>query len=344
MNNIIFKSASFFNARRKGYDERMNNQKTKKRLTDWLFPILTAFSSLLAVLAVLLDFEILTNYFRAGAILPMAATVFALLAAATGTVLSLSTKRSDIAATPFVATKAPSKILYGFVISAFLLLANGVNATTVLMVLTLALCAVYAFYTGNGYTQKDAGTTAFYGFATVLAPIFFCALFYFDNSIEINAPMKTAIILSLLCCMIYFTGELRFLLNRPMKKLFLVLAYLTAAISIPASLAIFTSVARSIAYTFTEFPELSILSLIKAQKLEYVSAAVMVLLTALHALSKVKILLSDENQEEQDPNQEESAEASEQDDQAASSVEKEQTKQPLPWEVDIDIDSLNRKE
>ncbi len=320
----------------------MNNDEKTNRMLGYLFTALTGLAALAAVLAVLLDFEVQTNYFSSGAVLPRVAAKLMLAAIAVGVSRSLLVKKGHIGERPFQPSKALSPAFYCFLIGALLLLLQGISATTVLMALCLVLSAAYIFFTESSLVKKDAGTTVFYGFAAVLAPICFCALFYFDASVEINAPMKVASTLALLCSMLYFTGELRFLLGRPLKKLFLVMAHAATAVSIPVSLAVFTAFWMGVAYSVANATTLSFVTLLQGQRIEYLSAAVVLLGAGLRARAKAGHLLSqpDMNTGVEGP-QAAPAEQSQGVEEASSAQEKSE-KQPLPWEVDID--SLDRKE
>lgn len=326
----------------------MNTHEKTSRVLGYLFTALTGLAALTAVIAVLRDFEVQSNYFRLGAILPKVALALTIAAIAVGAVRSFLPKKEHLGAHPFATTAALSPAFYGFVIGALLLLFKEISATTILMSLCMALSAVYIWFTGNQRYKKDAGAVVFCGFSTILTFVLFCALFYFDASVEINAPLKIANTVALLCCMIYFTGELRFLLERPQKKLFLLMAHTAAAIAIPVALAVFTAFFTEVAYTVANVQELSLVTVLRALKIESVSAAVVVLGTGLHALSGQSRLLTPTatDAEPQGVSEANTATPSEEypaeDDAEDASAPKQAEKQPLPWEVDID--TLNRKE
>lgn len=321
----------------------MNDNEKTSRILGYLFTALTGLAALTAVLAVLFDFEVQSHYFRSGAVLPRIAAKFVLATVAVGASRSLLTKKAQIGEHPFRTSKFLSPAFYGFLIGALLLLLQEISATTILMALCLVLSAAYVFFAESPSVQKDAGTTVFYGFSTILSPICFCALFYFDASIEINAPMKVASTLALLCSMLCFTGELRFLLGRPLKKLFLVLAHTAAAISIPVSLVVFTAFWMGVAHTVANATTLSFSTLLQSQRLEYLSASVVLLCTGLRAYAKAECLLSQPQNSAGTEDSSPVACAAPSEEPAETASAQEQTeKQPLPWEVDID--TLNRKE
>ena len=80
------------------------------------------------------------------------------------------------------------------------------------------------------------------GFFAVAACILLNAYYYFDFSIEMNAPIKITVQLAILLIMLLFTGDLRFILGIPKPKTHLVLhAWASAlgslsAVSLPLAL------------------------------------------------------------------------------------------------------------
>ena len=62
------------------------------------------------------------------------------------------------------------------------------------------------------------------GFAPPIACAFMVGVLYFDASLEMNAPLKVVAQCALLPLMLYFTAELRYLLERQIPRLYLALA------------------------------------------------------------------------------------------------------------------------
>ena len=67
-------------------------------------------------------------------------------------------------------------------------------------------------------------TSSILGFFPPIACAFIVGVLYFDASLEMNAPLKVVAQCALLPLMLYFTAELRYLLNREIPRLYLALA------------------------------------------------------------------------------------------------------------------------
>ena len=82
------------------------------------------------------------------------------------------------------------------------------------------------------------------GTAPVVAGILFCAVYYFDNHLEMNAPLKTSAIAALLLVSVMTTGDLRILLGKATPRLYAVTAAallgIGALVAIPVPLAFLT--------------------------------------------------------------------------------------------------------
>jgi hypothetical protein len=85
------------------------------------------------------------------------------------------------------------------------------------------------------------------GFIPPIACALLVAILYFDNSLEINAPLKVATQCALLPLMLYFTAELRYMLGRELPRLYVALALGSLAAS---SLCILTVPVASITGRF----------------------------------------------------------------------------------------------
>jgi hypothetical protein len=216
----------------------------KNQFLQYASLALAACTLILQTLAVLLQYDSGSNYFQGKAILPTIALITALLAAALGTAFAIVTKIDASAAEIFPrSTFLPSAILMGgFATSAGLLflhiIKNGASKIATLTVVFSVLAAFYALATAYPKLREQANAITVLGFSAPLACILFNAYYYFDTSIEMNSPIKTATQVGLLCAMLYFTTELRFLMGKPMPRVFLMLASWTCALGALSAIAI----------------------------------------------------------------------------------------------------------
>ena len=114
--------------------------------------------------------------------------------------------------------------MVGFLASALCLFFTDPSATGILVALFLLGAALYGYFCTIPKFPL-LGSTAVLGCALLNA------YYYFDVSVEMNAPIKVLLQTALLFAMIYYTCELRFLLGRGKPRLFLVFAYATVAAS-----------------------------------------------------------------------------------------------------------------
>jgi hypothetical protein len=91
-------------------------------------------------------------------------------------------------------------------------------------VILAIVAAIYAVATGFSSLRAQANLITILSFSAPLVCIFFNAYYYFDTTIEMNSPVKTATQIGLLCAMLYFVSETRFLMGVPMPRMFVMLA------------------------------------------------------------------------------------------------------------------------
>ena len=166
--------------------------------------------------------EALSNYFVRGSAMPVLALVFAGLSFAVGIVASCIRSGSAVPEAP-IWSFAP--ILVASVVGAILCFpvktAGG---------LFLLLGAVYPLLMILPFGRKKVDLTAIAGFLSIAAMVYLVAFYYFDATLEMNAPLKISVQMGLLCAMLYFTAELRSLLGRTISRLYLLLTSLAIAI------------------------------------------------------------------------------------------------------------------
>ncbi len=236
-------------------------------------------AALTQTLAMFWLYEPNTHYFTQGSILPVLSVLFAILGAIAGSVAAIFTERSALARSPFSAEASRAPMAIGFLAPAALLFSFAAPAASrplvILSVAMLALATVYAIMTNIPAIRESKPLVAVvFGFAAVLGCILLNAYYYFDNSIEMNAPIKVSTQVGLLCAMLYLTGELRYLLGNPMPRMFLTLTAWTVSIGAVSAVSV------PIAYLLG-----------KTDRIDYLCGAVLTLCVLLTALLRANILL-----------------------------------------------------
>ena len=162
-----------------------------------------------------------SNYFALGNPLPILASVAALLVIACGIAASIVAKRLS---EPFSPLPAPSSATFpaalGALGSSVLLFvfknrfpAKLQTAATVSAILFL-LAAVFFLLAALRIAEKHAFSILWAGFAAIIAPIVLNAVYYFDMTVEMNAPVKVLAQMGLLAAMLCVTVEIRALIGR----------------------------------------------------------------------------------------------------------------------------------
>ncbi len=131
---------------------------------------------------------------------------------------------------------------------------------------------------------------ALLGFGAVIACVLLGAYYYFDMTVELNAPIKTMLQAALLFSTLFFTGELRYLLKRPMPRLFLILCNLTVAIGARPAVFILISFFYGV-----------------STRLDYAAGGLLILSIVCTALIRIENLFtSEEEPAAEEPNNEDS--------------------------------------
>ncbi len=197
----------------------------------------------LQTVAMFLSYETETHYFAPDAPLPVVAVVCALLAAVLGIVIAFLVPKAELSPSPFSDRILPSMpAAFGCVIcgSAFLGASGGLGK---LGAIALLIAAIGFVLCGSPLRHSIPNIIALLGFAPVIGCALINAYYYFDVSIEMNAPVKVMLQTALLFSMLYFTAELRFLIGRARPTLYLILAFCSAsacslcAVSVPVAYA-----------------------------------------------------------------------------------------------------------
>ncbi len=185
--------------------------------------------------------QISSNYFRVGAVLPTIAILSATLSMILGSALALLTERKKKKASIALSNRFASVAqALGFLLSGFFLILSGGGRFVTLCACMLQLSAIYPMFVRTfGKVHSDA--VAIFGFLPVLSTAALAGLYYFDNTLEMNAPVKLLVMLGVLLVMIYHLGEIRCLLDRPMPNIFLVVSFCSFGFSSAAGLPVLLS-------------------------------------------------------------------------------------------------------
>ena len=237
------------------------------------FAACSALAAILQCLAVLLSFEDGTNYFENGALLPILATVFAILGGILGTLSAFTADPTALSKTPFSKSVSFSPLTVGFAAAAILLLLQGSEPFPFITAVLLLLATLYAILVEFPKLRETVLPTLV-GMVAVLALIAVNAYYYFDMTVEMNAPIKVTTQLGLLCTMLALTGELRYLLGKPMPRLFVALSAWVVSIGALSALSV------PLAYLVG-----------KIDRIDYATGGLLVLCAVLTALLRLKALL-----------------------------------------------------
>ena len=158
-----------------------------------------------------------SNYFSSASPLPDLAVIFALLSCAFGVAAVCLWKKAPIhPRTPSGSlTSIPAAL--GFWAGAVLMLLSNDTKLTYAVAIFFFLAAAYQLLLAF-QTIKDSFLTAFIGFSAVIGCILLEGYYYFDATLEMNAPVKVSVLIGLLFAMIYYTNELRWLIGNPFPR------------------------------------------------------------------------------------------------------------------------------
>lgn len=201
------------------------------KTTQRFLPLIAGGSALIAAVLQTLSYlfyytEPEAHYFRAGALLPILSTAFAIFAVVLGTVwaLLLPKKAEPVPIDRFPLAFLPCAL--GFFASGVFFL-----PTELLAAVLLLLGGVFALLLCFPFGARSVNLTALFGFLAILSIIYLNGVFYFDASLEMNAPLKTSVQVASLSGMVYLTGELRALLKISMPRTYRALGFLVIGTS-----------------------------------------------------------------------------------------------------------------
>lgn len=200
------------------------------------------FAEILQLLAILLQYDNASNYFAHGAKLPTIAVICAVIGVVLGIVAAVLTDPKTLPHTVFSDKPCVNPASVGFLAAAVCMVvsitAGSASVWSILFIVSALLATVYTVCVNLPTVRRSATAVAFVGFFSVISCILLCAYYYFDLSLEMNAPLKTMVQLGVLATMIYFTAEIRFLLGNGQKRVFLALSFALVSIGALSSLAV----------------------------------------------------------------------------------------------------------
>ena len=186
--------------------------------------VLPLLLTLLGAIAYLTAFDPVANYFQRGAKLPTVCTVLAIVGVAIALLIGCLLPKGKLL-TPTLANRyAPLCSMLGE-LSALIAFAIALPRISPITILALAALLLTVLCDGLQVFRSDrANGTGFLGYAPIVASAAMAMYYYFDMTVEMNAPFKVAIQVGLLFAMVYNTEELHVLLRRPRPRAYLTLS------------------------------------------------------------------------------------------------------------------------
>ena len=213
-------------------------KKTIRRLQ----PLMTASLLLATIAAVLQTGSVLSHlepqsgYFTEGEIFPVLTSVLAALSALAGTLSAFLEKPANntSGATVFSTKRFAFGAAPAFLLVFAVILLDPTFRSMRLAIPSLLFllgATVYSALLPLPAMRRHQNALALLGFCAVIACILLNTYLYFDMSVPMNAPLKTALQTGLLCAMLYYVAELRYLLGIPQPRVMRMLSSWTAAAS-----------------------------------------------------------------------------------------------------------------
>ena len=240
----------------------------------WIsFAAMVLASMVICIVAVLNEYEKAENYFLRDSALAPLSLILGIIAAVCGIAAVCATKRADLSDHVLPKNFNFPLTSIGFVFAAGVLIISSASTLGRISVPFLLVACVYCILTGTKLKARQS-LVAIVGFSTVLGSILLNAYYYFDFTVEMNAPIKVALQMGLLMMMLCYTGELRYVLGIQKPKMYLILSVLGI-----------TSTA------FAGLPIIILNATAKGSRPDYVASAVLLLTFMLTQIARVIYLL-----------------------------------------------------
>ena len=176
----------------------------------------------------------LANYFSAASPLPKIAIGFSILACLLGIAAVCLYNKEEIPAHSPIGDLSSIPAAVGFLFGTVLMLMSNNTKLTYAIVLFFLLATIYQALLSFRIIN-DPAIIALIGFANVIGCILLVGYFYFDPSMEMNAPVKISALMGILFTALYYTYEIKALLGNPLPKLFTLLTVCVTGIGVLAS-------------------------------------------------------------------------------------------------------------
>lgn len=177
------------------------------------------------------------NYFAAESPLPILATSIALIGVLGSIVFFLILPKDRFSDEKLPSPLASLASAFGFLGGAVTLILSSDTKLAKATFVSLILSAAYALLVAFA-RRMEAYIQALVGFATILSCILLSATYYFDKTLEMNAPVKISVLMGLLSAMLYYTAELRCLLGNAAPRLHRALSVIASAVGALSALVI----------------------------------------------------------------------------------------------------------
>ena len=177
----------------------------------------------------------LENYFSASSPLPKIAAGFAILACALGIAAVCLWKKDDIPEKTLQGDLSSLPAAVGFLTGTILMILSGNTKLTYAIAVCFFLATLYHVILAFRLIG-DPIIIALIGFPNVIGCILLIGHFYFDPTMEMNAPTKTCALIAILFVALYYTNEIRVLLGNPLAKFYTLLTVCVTGIGALASL------------------------------------------------------------------------------------------------------------
>ncbi len=182
-----------------------------------IFLIATPVAALFGILFLLIAYgtafdPAISHYFAAKSPFPILAALFLILSIASGIAGAIlaAKKEPEVLAQPAISSYASIPAAVGAFGTAVWLFTAGKTWLGILSLLATAFWGLCASPLARTYGK----TILWAGFGSIIATIAYNATFYFDMSVEMNAPTKILLQMALLAAMLFVTAECRLLLGR----------------------------------------------------------------------------------------------------------------------------------
>ena len=222
----------------------MNSKINKFRVLFYSALVLSALLVILRTVSMLTVYEPDIGYYKSGAFLPVIQKVLAICSVIFVIIFTISIKKQDNpAGTPahnHLSLFATFLCGTAQICSSFLILLfrrGTITPLTIAIILGFAFAAVYFFYTALCSPEKRSPLCVIPAMLAAVGLVAIIVKVNLDMTVTLNNPNKILIAIALSSIALYIVQELRFVVGKPMPRLYLASAsvalILCSAFSIP---------------------------------------------------------------------------------------------------------------